>query len=768
MPLRPGWTLLLLVGAAGAAPLRDGDFERPDLTFGTVGEPGDWSVSIHGKSDATVRFVDGAGRGGSRCVAYHKSAEGNQNIHLDQVLTLQPETIYEVTAQVKGDGRLEPLLAVLDLNWRVLQLVSCGRSGDWAEVKLWFNSYDLEHVRLEWFPGASGKLYTAVAGRSFIDDVAVRPVPNPSQELVQAFAASRPQPDHELDLTQVRTGPIGNPLPLRRIVCRDGVLRYEDGSEVALFGLNIQTALSWEYRSRLQPLNIPLEAATLNRLFDENLEHFDTLGTGVIRAHLLPSDFSDGEGNLRESVYLDALDHMLAKCSDRGIYVYLTLLNEMNTPDDGSFVKGHERDTWLFDDAFVKHAETYVKALLSHPNRYSGRALKDEPSLGLIELQNEPAYLDYAAVQQDSNQPYRRVFEQWLAGRDAPDVLFQAYRYGVVRRWIDRLCGAVRSTGAAQPILYNLNWSRFIGSKEDVFQAVADSQVDGVSFCLYPGQGSVPSPYWAHPAELSGENFLPYLRTAGSDYGYLRWVLGQRFSHKAKCVYEFETMYNQSGYLYPAMARLFRSLGVQVAQMWEYTLSPVAEHHGGSHYLNLYCTPRKAAAFRVASEVFRHTPRYQPLQVTDDTTILEPHFAASYEHDVSVIAEPDVLAYTGSLAWQPIPLPEHPQRIVGTGSSKLVSYDGSGVYDVKVGDETIEIQIYPDVERVREAWQRPLKDRPVTVKLLPEAEHRFTLRLSDWDGSCRVERLDPAGEVTNAATGISFIATAGRYRVTRR
>ena len=49
-----------------------------------------------------------------------------------------------------------------------------------------------------------------------------------------------------------------SPKPLRPIVCRDGVLRYEDGGEVALWGVNLQTALSWEYNGRLKPAGVPL------------------------------------------------------------------------------------------------------------------------------------------------------------------------------------------------------------------------------------------------------------------------------------------------------------------------------------------------------------------------------------------------------------------------------------------------------------------------------------------------------------------------------
>src|SRR5208283_5724960 len=115
-----------------------------------------------------------------------------------------------------------------------------------------------------------------------------------------------------------------------------------------------------------------------------------------------------------------------------------------------------------------------------------------------------------------------------------------------------------------------------------------------------------------HPRDLSGTNYLPFIKSALKDYAQLRWVLGTRFSAKAKVVYEFETFFNQTTYLYPAMAAAFRSLGVQIAPMWRYCLLPAAQHAGGSHYLNLLCTPRKAISFKIASRVFADTPRLTP------------------------------------------------------------------------------------------------------------------------------------------------------------
>src|SRR5688500_2849877 len=101
---------------------------------------------------------------------------------------------------------------------------------------------------------------------------------------------------------------------LRAMRVRDGVLRYEDGAEVALWGVNYQTSMSWEYNASLRRCGIPLEIARMKQVIDQDFEHLKRMNVGVIRVHLLPGDFTDGEGNLVDTVFLDALDYLVHRC----------------------------------------------------------------------------------------------------------------------------------------------------------------------------------------------------------------------------------------------------------------------------------------------------------------------------------------------------------------------------------------------------------------------------------------------------------------------
>jgi hypothetical protein len=220
------------------------------------------------------------------------------------------------------------------------------------------------------------------------------------------------------------------------------------------------------------------------------------------------------------------------------------------------------------------------------------------------------------------------------------------------------------------------------------------------------------------------------------------------------------------------MAALFRSLGVQIAPMWLYGLTPAAEYLGGSHYLNLYCTPRKAVSFRIAGEVFRSTPRYTPYPVASTDEIVTPTWAVSFARDLSLWSGLGAVMHSGPLDWAPLPLAPHPQQLVGYGSSPFVAYEGTGAYFADIASDRIELSILPDAVFVRPPWQKQTqKPWERTCALNPAARHPLTLRLPDWPaGSAVIQRLDAQGATAVPAAGpeLRFEAGPGAYRLDRR
>jgi hypothetical protein len=762
--------------AAELTVLRDGDFEREGLAFAMADAVGEWRVFSHGKADAKADVVAGEGRGGSCGVRYTRTTGGSDNFHLDQLFEAESNGFYEVSAWVRAERRLNPLLAAMGENWRVLAFVPSNAGTNWTRVSFVFRTETAGRVRLEWFPGSTGKLYEGVAGASWLDDVAVARLTQTPPELARALEVSRSHENERLAAPAILASAVGSPAPIRPIVCREGVLRYADGGEVALWGVNLQTALSWEYNCRLKNVGVPQEAESLKRIADQNLDELVKMRANVIRMHLLPSDFSDAEGNVVDSLYLDALDYTIAGCRQRGLYVYLTLMNEMGNTAfmKDSFFAGRDRREWITDPVLVDKACRYVRALLTRENRYTRTPYKDEAAIAVFEIANEPGYADYVDL---GSEPlfayYRKAFEAWCAERGYASNLnlhYAEYRYERVRAYIDRLCAAIRDTGSAKPVVWNLNWPKMIAGHEDVFQAAADSAVDGVSFCLYPGQSDVPHPYWSHPADLSSKNYLPVVKASCEEYERLGWAVGRRFAKKAKLVYEYETFFNQSSYLYPAFARAFRALGVQVANMWTYSLTPAAERMAGSHHLNFACTPQKAASFAIAAEVMAETPRGAPLGWARDDNLAFGSCAVSFTNNLSVWRSADTYMQSRASALEPGAPSAGVRHVLACGRSPYAEYDGTGVYTVEVGADAVEVEIAPDAEFVRPPWKGNRKAPwDVVTRLDSAAQHRFALRHPLWTAPVRVWRLE-GGErraVESEGGAPAFSARPGRYRIER-
>ena len=236
---------------------------------------------------------------------------------------------------------------------------------------------------------------------------------------------------------------------------------------------------------------MPHTAEALKQISAQNLDHMPLLGVGVIRAHLLPADFTGPDGEIRDTIYLDVLDDLLAQCRRRGIYVYLTLMNEMNTTfQSDSFVTGHEREEWVFDPRLVATSERYVREFLDRTNRYTNVRYADDPTIAAVEIINEPQYPNWHELQ---NEPHLKAcaeaFETWRSKQpdDLPaNAIFPAYRYELLRHYLDRMRATVRDTGCAAPVVWNLNWPRMINGHEDVFQAAADSHIERRVLLLLP------------------------------------------------------------------------------------------------------------------------------------------------------------------------------------------------------------------------------------------------------------------------------------------
>ena len=386
--------------------------------------------------------------------------------------------------------------------------------------------------------------------------------------------------------------------------------------------------------------------------------------------------------------------------------------------DQIGFSKYYSREQMGVDPESIKAQANYIGQLLRHVNPYTGVALKDEPAILFVEVINEPVH-----------------HTEDLAGSVA---------------YINTLVDAVRSTGSHQLTFYNV--SQDFGISE----AIRRSRADGISFGWYPS-----SLVAGHT--LQG-NFLPAV-DAYPDM--LRIDLARR----PRIVYEFDQADLLTGYLYPAMARTYRSVGAQLATMFAYDSLQTAPYNLGwqTHYLNLVHTPRKAISAVIAAEVMRRLPPRQTYGHYPDSMRFGD-FRVSYEEDLSELNAPDAYMNAGPTSTPPRAVAQL-TRIVGLGSSPLIGYEGSGAYFLdKVREGVWRLEIYPDEVLVRDPFEQPqpgnivsrLLDRswPMSVRL-PDLGASFSARpIRLWQQHDTAPQRAQAARFT-AAPGVWLLSAHG-------
>ncbi len=480
----------------------------------------------------------------------------------------------------------------------------------------------------------------------------------------------------------------------------NGKLFYPNGSELSLWGVNFQPCLSWEYNGRFKPVGVFL--SSMKSETDSGLDELQRMGINLLRIHLTPADFTDANGNLVQTYYLDLLDYVVSEASKRNMYIYFTFINHMGNYyvyesifNDSS---SDYREKWIFDKGVIEKSKTYITSLLNRINPYTQQTYKSTPSIALFEIINEPQYYTYDAIK--LKPAYYAEFTNWVnANRSGVNnaLTYADYRTNIVKNYINDMRSVIRSTGAVQPVVWNCNWPNFRNGNEDVFSGISQSDAEVVSFCLYPGQDLVKSDYWNYPVDLSSTDYTAYLKSKYETYNGLGWAKSLEFDGKAKVCYEFEQFFNQNSYLYPLMAQYLRSLGVQAAGMWTYNFGRPATYRKGSHFLSLTCTPPKAASLEVAQEVFKNTPLYTVYNITSPNEQTKTNYALSKAKDISMFVSSDKFYYTGSVTnWLPFTVSNKVSKIVGRGNSPLVQYNGTGIYTIQSVNSELFVTLEPN------------------------------------------------------------------------
>ena len=500
---------------------------------------------------------------------------------------------------------------------------------------------------------------------------------------------------------------------------RAGVIRWTDTrAEVALYGANYTLPSASDYRAA------GYLGADRRRLIEEDMAHFARMGWDALRLSFWGDwENADKAGNLIENDHLDLQDYLIAQARARGIYILFSPITTYNAnwPDalsdttDPGFSRYYDRGKLGTDSIAWAAQANYLKQILDHVNPYTKTALKDEPAILFIEPVNEPWH--------------------------HPEDLALSVRY------IDMLVDAIRGTGTTKPIFYN------VSQDFRITEAIRQSRAQGVTFGWYPtGLNS--------GRELQGN----YLRTVD----HYDPMLSPALAGLPRIVYEFDSPDLRTGYMYPAMARAFRSVGAQFAAMFAYDMLRTSSRNLGwqTHYLNLVYTPRKAISSVIAAEAMRRLPRLERYGAYPANTRFR-EFRVSYQDDNAELLAADAFMHAGDTRHMP-PQPARLQRIAAYGSSPIVEYQGEGVYFLdKVRAGLWRLEVYPDAVPVRDPFEMPNPDKIVTRAIRRSWPMRVTL--PDLGNSFSVQPLDAGNTAARAqATNGSFTITPGVYLLSAR
>ena len=465
----------------------------------------------------------------------------------------------------------------------------------------------------------------------------------------------------------------------------DGVMRWtDDGSEVAVFGVNYYTPFALDYRV-LGELGCD-RRETIRR----DVAQFRRLGLTALRLHCFDREISTHEGALVDNDHLDLLDYLIAECASNGIYTVLTPIaawgGGMWTTATAGFACSATMRELTSSQALWRVQARYEEEFARHVNRYTGRRYADDPAVLCFELINEPAY------------PKGTSGEQIAA-------------------FANTLLEGIRRSGTTKPVFYSATWNKS-------HACIPFLKTDGVTGVYYATGLRAGSALWGSQ--------LPRVRESSLKADPM---LGKM----AKIVYEFDAADMTGAYMYPAMAAVFRAEGVQSATQFQYEATPLGDSNVSytTHYLNLVYTPQKAISMVIAAEVFRRVPRGTPY-VPDANEVVFPPFRVNARRNLSEMVTDTALYYT-STPVAAVPAPEKLERVWGCGTSSVAASSGSGAYFFdRVANGLWRLQVYPSVLPVADPYtglpgvKTIVLGDPVTVRAnLPDLGTDFAVFATD-------------------------------------
>jgi len=487
-----------------------------------------------------------------------------------------------------------------------------------------------------------------------------------------------------------------------------GIMRWErDKKEASFFGVNYTAPFAYGYRS-ISRLGLSVEQA-----IKDDVYHFSRLGLDAFRVHVWDTEISDAAGNLISNEHLRLFDFLIAELKKRNIKTIITPIafwgNGYPERDEntGSFSVKYGKKTALVEEEAFKAQERYLGQFFRHKNQYTGLTYEQDPDVIATEVNNEPQH----------SGPKERTTE-----------------------YINRMVKAIRNTGWTKPVFYNISES------PKYADAIVKADVQGHSFQWYP-TGLV-------AGHTQKGNYLPNVSTYTIPFDSI-----PGFSKRAKMVYEFDAADVLGAYMYPAMARSFRTAGFQWATQFAYdpmaTASTNVEYQ--THYLNLAYTPAKAISLLIASRAFHQLPRLK--KYAADT--LFDAFRLDPETSLSEMNTAEEFYYSNTTTSKPVNSTSL-RHIAGVGNSGMIQYEGTGAYFIDRVDEGIwRLEVMPDAAFIRDPFEKNVPEKEVAR--IRWQNHLMKLNLPDLGQDFKVSGINGSAGSDSKAEGYQFRVSPGVY-----
>lgn len=497
-------------------------------------------------------------------------------------------------------------------------------------------------------------------------------------------------------------------------VDKQGVMRYAASrEEVAFYGVNYTLPFAHAYRA-VKALGIEPKDA-----IDRDVYHIARLGLNAYRIHIWDVEITDAQGNLIENEHLDLLDYLVFRLEERGISVILTAQTnfgngypERNQPT-GGYSYNYEKCRMHDTEECVRAQERYMESLVQHKNRYSGLTYAADNRIVALEINNEPCH----------------------SGK--PDA---------ATAYINRMVKAARKGGFKKPLLYNVSHNM-----ANHTAAFFKANIQGTTYQWYP-TGLV-SGHTRHG------NFLPNVEEYNIPFSGVKG-----FDKMARVVYEFDPGDIIDTYLYPAVARTFRTAGFQWITQFAYDPIDIADVNTEyqTHYLNLAYTPGKAIGMKIASQVVQQVKRGETFAKYPRDTIFGD-FMVSYTQNLAILNDGKHYFHTNTTTIEPKILKQI-EEVAGVGASPIVAYEGTGAYFIdKIAADTWRVEVMPDAFVVADPFAKPSPRRKVAITV--NKEHNMTLNLPGLSGNYCFRGVNEGNKAEGKAVNGTFSVKPGVYIV---